>query len=91
MIIWFIMAILHRCPPGHDLRTGVRRDGSFECWPHPTGDDGADGTYGHPLCSTQSNAILRSKIYCTNGTMPIVVSDRIVGCQRGGWQQSDDD
>lgn len=86
MIIAFILAIWwHGCPPAYDLRTGIRRNGQFECWPHPQGDPSADGTYGHPLHSTQSNAILRSQIYCTNGTEPIIVSDRVVGCQPRGW------
>jgi len=28
-----------------------------------------------------------SRIYCTNGTLPVVVDDRTIGCQRGGYRQ----
>lgn len=71
-----------RCPDGHDLRTGIRRSGAFECWPVPGGDPLYDGAGGFPERSTQSTAILRGQIYCTGGAHPIVVDFRTVGCQR---------
>lgn len=83
MIIAFIMMVFwNGCPPGYDLRTGIRRDGRFECWPHPKGDLEWDGTWRHPERGEQSMAILRSQIYCTGGAQPIIVTDRVVGCQR---------
>lgn len=71
-----------RCPDKHDLRTGIRPSGSFECWPNPVGSPEYDGTYGHPDRSRQSTAVVRSKIWCTSGSSPIVVNERAVGCQR---------
>jgi len=83
MIIAFIFAAFwHGCPLGYDLRTGIRRNGSFECWPHPTGNPEWDGTWRHPERGEQSLAIQRSWIYCTGGSQPIIVTDRVVGCQR---------
>jgi hypothetical protein len=73
------------CPPGHDLRTGVRRDGRFECWPWPVGDPEWDGTWGRsPDRSVQPPGIVDRKIHCTGGSRPIVVDYKTVGCQMGG-------
>lgn len=82
IIAILLMFLFHGCPPGYDLRTGIRRDGSFECWPNVKGDPNWDGTWRHPERGEQSTAILRSRIYCTGGAQPIIVTDRIVGCQR---------
>lgn len=71
-----------RCPDGYDVRAGIRRSGDFECWPRPVGDPDYDGTYGKPERGTQSDAIIRGRIYCTGGTQPIVVDYLTVGCQR---------
>jgi hypothetical protein len=69
-----------RCPPQHDLRTGIRADGRFECWPQlradPEWDDTRDGT------GVQSSVTIPGRIYCTGGTRPIVIDYRTVGCQR---------
>lgn len=70
------------CPAGYDLRTGIRGSGAFECWPSPKGDPLYDGAGGFPERSVQSDAIVRSRIYCTGGAHPIVVNERTVGCQR---------
>lgn len=70
------------CPAGHDLRTGIRRDGSFACWPHPVGNPDFDGTFGWPERSVQPLGVLESRLHCTGGARPVVVSDRVVGCQR---------
>ena len=80
------------CPPGYDLRTGIRRSGEYECWPHPMAPknwDGRlgpvedwDGTYLRPERSLQSDRTVHGRIYCTNGTQPVVVNERTVGCQR---------
>src|SRR5690348_4647766 len=75
-----------RCPAGFDLRTGIRRDGRFACWPHPVGDPEWDGTFERPERGRQPGGVLESQIWCTNGTEPIVVDERTVGCQRGGYR-----
>jgi hypothetical protein len=72
-----------RCPAGYDLRTGIRRDGRYQCWPHPVGDPEWDGTWQRPERGTQPNGILEGRIYCTGGARPIARDDgRTVGCQR---------
>ncbi len=69
------------CPAGwhHD---GVRRDGRYECVRAPIGSMDDDGTWGRPDRSRVPPGIVRSRIYCTGGAVPIVVSERVVGCQR---------
>ena len=68
-----------QCPP-NEFVEGVRRDGSTRCARddsppqdcrgaracHPTGE----WTYTRPL-----------QIYCTGGSVPIVVDSRTIGCQ----------
>lgn len=73
-----------RCPAGYDLRTGIRADGRFACWPHPVGDPEWDGTWRRPERARQPDGVLESRIWCTGGARPIVVNARTVGCQRGG-------
>lgn len=78
------------CPTHHDLRTGVRERGAYECWPTPSIAPGQtleqyldnDGTFGRPERSVQSARILRGLVYCTGGSRPIVVDYRTVGCTR---------
>ncbi len=76
------------CPPGHDLRTGVQRDGSFRCWPNVVGDPDWDGTWHREERSTQPAGGVDMRVVCTGGALPIVVTerdgraDRTVGCQR---------
>lgn len=74
-----------RCPIGYDLRTGIRPSGEFTCWPNPSGPLEWDGTWGRPERSRQPDGVIESRIFCTGGTRPVVVGDREVGCQRGGW------
>lgn len=69
------------CPPGRDLRTGIRRDGRFECWSAPVGDPDWDGTWGRPERGVQAEDAIGSRIFCTGGSVPIVVDARRVGCQ----------
>lgn len=64
------------CGPG--WVDGVRPDGRYGCRPAPIRDTDAktevdDGTL---------DIELKSRIYCTNGTRPIVVDAHTVGCQR---------
>ncbi len=76
-----------RCPPGHDLRTGIRRSGHFECWPNPIGNAEGDGIMGRPDRSVQPPWTINARIHCTSGQLPIVVDYRTVGCQRGSTQE----
>ena len=79
---WWLRPRQARCPVGHDLRTGIRTSGEFECWRSPPGNSLYDGAGGFPERSPQSKAILSGRIYCTGGGQPIVVNERTVGCQR---------
>lgn len=76
-----------RCPAGWGLDTGVRRDGSFECWSPPASEcrDAMPGRASDE-CHARFPAPVHidSQIRCTGGTEPIVVDERTVGCQRGG-------
>lgn len=71
-----------RCPVGYDLRTGIRRSGSFQCWPQPVGPRDWDGTWQRPERSVQPAGVVESRLYCTGGSRPIVVDAATVGCQR---------
>lgn len=71
-----------RCPGNMDLRTGVRADGSFQCWPHPVGDPNWDGTYGRPDRSVQASWVLAGRVYCASTERPSVVDWNLVGCRR---------
>lgn len=76
------------CPLGwHD--DGASRDGQFTCTRRPVGPLDWDGTYLRPERSTVPPGQIRGQIYCTGGSMPVVISDRAVGCQRGARWQSD--
>lgn len=79
-----------RCPPGHDLRTGIRRSGHYECWPAPREPRGWsvsrqgpirdwDGTWQRPERSVQPAGVLTGRIWCAE---PVVVDERTVGCRR---------
>lgn len=72
------------CPPQWH-HNGVRRytdRGAFECeakLPPCCGEPA-----GALECQRQCPAVQRfhSRIYCTGGTLPIVVNERTIGCQR---------
>lgn len=74
-----------RCPVGMDLRTGVRADGRFECWPAPSGptvyERVGGGEWRWVDHSTQIEDWLTSRIYCTGGATPRH-DGRSVWCQR---------
>jgi hypothetical protein len=70
-----------RCPGDLDLRTGIRRDGRFACWPHPVGDPEWDGTYLRPERSVQPAWVLEGRVYCTGTTRPTVVDWQTVRCR----------
>ena len=71
-----------RCPGGHDLRTGIRRSGDFECWPSPPRGSLYDGAGGYDERSPQRGPVLRSRIFCADGAQPLVVDFRTVACSR---------
>ena len=71
------------CPDGYDLRTGVRRDGHYECWPRPVGDPEWDGTWQRsPDRSRQLGTVIDGRIWCALGSRAVVVDYRTVGCRR---------
>lgn len=71
-----------RCPGGWYINSGIRRDGSFTCAPKLSGDPLYDGAGGYPERGLEPPGILAGKIYCTGGSVPIVVSSTVVGCSR---------
>lgn len=64
------------CPPGRDLRVGVRRTGVFECWSAPAGDPDWDGTFGRPERGVQAGDSILGKIYCGPGEVPVILFRR---------------
>ena len=73
------------CPAGWYLETGIKPSGVFRCAPDVIG--GINDPAGGIDTAVQPPGAIMSRIWCTNGTMPIVVNHTTVGCQRGGWQQ----
>lgn len=69
------------CPPGMDLRTGIRLDGHYQCWSHPVGDPEWDGTWQRPERSVQGSWVLEGRIYCARNTRPVVEDWQRVGCR----------
>ncbi len=59
------------CPGKMYLRTGVQPDGSFACAMPSRGED----TPGYP-------GVITGQVYCTGGTVPIVVDAHTAGCMR---------
>lgn len=59
-----------RCPSDWWLSTGIQRDGTFRC-ARPMGRHEEAPAPGY----------LGGHIYCTGGSIPIVVDERTVGCQ----------
>ena len=73
------------CPQGWWLPEGLRRTGEFVCRPQAIGGD--DDVLTGRSTAIQPSGELHGRIYCTNGTEPIIRRDGVtVGCQRGGWQ-----
>lgn len=78
MVISFALSPLP-CPKGWH-HEGVRPSGEYECIPQPVGPDWPG--YSFPDRSVVPPGRLRSRIYCTGGSQPVVVDERTVGCQR---------
>jgi hypothetical protein len=70
-----------RCPAGWYVN-GIRATGEFECVRTPGGDVLYDGAGGYPDRAVDLPGRLSGRIYCTSGSLPIVVSDHAVGCMR---------
>lgn len=67
------------CPPRWNLHEGVRRDGSFACY-GPL-EPGCGEPVG-PSKPCPHVPIVRGRIYCTGGQVPIIDDGwRVVGCQ----------
>ncbi|HEY1814878.1 MAG TPA: hypothetical protein VGG74_21170 [Kofleriaceae bacterium] len=73
-----------RCPAGWWL-DGVRPSGRYDCRRVPIGDDRRDADGIVRDHSYEPPGEIDGEIYCTGGSKPIVVDERTVGCQRGGW------
>ena len=90
VLLWFYLLVVRpshfTCPADfHD--DGVFHTGHFTCTRKPVGSMDYDGTFGKPERSIVPPGVIRGRIYCTSGSMPVVVSDRAVGCHRGArWQ-----
>lgn len=85
--LWLIIAAAVYGPtsascPATWHHDGIRPTGSFQCVRGPVGDPDWDGTWMRPERGVVPPGVLRARIYCTNGTEPIVVNERTVGCQR---------
>ncbi len=72
-----------RCPVGFYVN-GVRPSGVYECRRVPGGNPLYDGAAGYPDRTVDRPGWYRSRIWCTGGSVPIVVLEdreaRTVGC-----------
>lgn len=92
LIVFFVTAVTRpdhaRCPDGFHL-DGARSDGVYRCRPRSTLPDRP--SRGHEPDDVDDPTLddreLLGRIYCTGGTSPIVVDEKTVGCQRGGWRE----
>lgn len=69
------------CPPDWYVN-GVRPSGLYECRRAPGGEPLYDGAAGYPDRTVDRPGWLVGRIYCTGGSRPVVVTERVVGCQR---------
>ncbi len=71
-----------QCPKGWWLPYGVRETGEYRCLPVSVGGD--DDVLTGKDTGYQPLGEIRSRIYCTGGTRPIIDqrTGRGVGCQR---------
>ena len=78
--VLIILLLLSRasCPPGWSVN-GIRPSGEYECLGElrPPGCGEPDAT--SPPCMRPASS--RGRLYCTGGTIPIVVDHKTVGCQ----------
>jgi hypothetical protein len=67
-----------RCPPGTILLTGIRRSGSFTAWTPGRGVEARTkkGTLVERV-SEPPAPVVKSRIYCTGGTQPVVRADGV--------------
>lgn len=69
-----------RCPLNWH-NDGVRRDGVFECFPRPIGDDHRDARGILVDDSFQPPGRVVGRICCDASETPVVVSSSLVGCR----------
>lgn len=84
-LLLFVVCMICRpsrfvCPRDWHVAS-MHESGQFSCVPRPIGDPDYDGTWLRPEHGTQPPGELRGLIYCTGGTCPVVVDDRVVSCQ----------
>lgn len=75
-----------RCARGWWLATGVRASGDYACHELGTFHEKRTERGGWTDDSPAPSARIESRVYCTNGTQPIVVDGVEVSCQHGGWK-----
>lgn len=89
LIVLFTVAVIRperiRAPVGYNVE-GVRPDGSTTIRVAPPRSCGEPIPPNNQPC-THRDRSFGARIYCTGGTLPIVVDERTIGCQRGGYRQ----
>lgn len=66
--------------PGGFYAEGVRPNGDSQCRQVPPAGCGEPRPPNDRPCVGEGY-VIPSKVYCTNGTSPILVNERTVGCQ----------
>lgn len=67
------------CPPGWYIE-GVRPSGRTQCRPTPPPSCGEPVPPNNAPCAHDERTI-PLELYCTGGSVPIVVNERVAGCQ----------
>jgi len=70
------------CAKGWWLPNGIRENGVYACERVPVGGEHRDERGILHDDSIQQPGKLAGRIYCTGGSVPIITSERAVGCQR---------
>lgn len=76
------------CEPGYYV-DGVDPTGWYQCRQTPTlQHDEESPPHWRPADDLPGEGNeYRGRVWCTGGQMPIVVNEKTVGCQLGGWRQ----
>jgi hypothetical protein len=77
MFAWAARPERATCPPCWYLDSGIRPSGLFRCVPDLVRDPA-----GSIDAALQPPGAIEGMIYCTGGSVPIVVDYRTVGCTR---------
>ena len=80
MSVWVVKPRSAQCPDRWYLDTGIRPSGAFRCVPDLVGD--VNDPAGGVDRAVQPPGEITGRIYCTGGSVPIVVDYNTVGCTR---------